>query len=550
MDSRSFTIAACLGGIVAVVPASHAQVDKVDVVALVNEVRQKEQWIQHVDSFLLRLEGAVTKTPEAIVLLRAELGKQYPDVEEFDPIQFTRLQPEIRETLEIIFDSKRARYLSRQPGSRYVLRIWDGQRAIAAIGTTPDHITDYILDDKPQQVVGASLFRDLSWPLAARQSFWWMQIDAERWTEFQSGPIEDFKLVGRVNYRGIDCYVLKNLGGFRTWYVGMSDHLLYGFASRALIEGNSAHKVINEIAARRGRKFSSSPDYYTWKAEQPRDERRAMDREYYTALLPQSRPKGEGFMLDYQEVAPGMWFPMTQGAEWFLKEPDEDGHYGIRSRRELRVVRIELNEPMPDELFTIELVDGVRVTDLRYDFPLGYVYERNMPPEKWNEILAEAGQQYEPRNRANKARGELIGQAAPRFPKTQWLNSDPLTWADLRGKVVILDFWAEWCGPCRDDLPKMSDLHKERDKTGITVLGVHTPGSKAEHIQTIMKLYDLQYPIFIDIPRSSPVPGWGQLYEQYGIHGIPHAFVIDREGKIAGQGTLQEVLAIAQGLLP
>jgi thiol-disulfide isomerase/thioredoxin len=146
---------------------------------------------------------------------------------------------------------------------------------------------------------------------------------------------------------------------------------------------------------------------------------------------------------------------------------------------------------------------------------------------------------------------DLMQKPAPSFPeKAKWLNSEPLTWQDLRGKVVILDFWADWCGPCRNDLPTLSNLHKKRDETGIVVIGIHTPGSKIEDIEKVMKKYDLQYPVCIDVEPPPDAMSWGEMSSQYGVNAIPYAYVIDKEGNIAGHGWgVGEVISKARELV-
>jgi thiol-disulfide isomerase/thioredoxin len=146
---------------------------------------------------------------------------------------------------------------------------------------------------------------------------------------------------------------------------------------------------------------------------------------------------------------------------------------------------------------------------------------------------------------------DLMQKPAPSFPeKAKWLNSEPLTWQDLRGKVVILDFWADWCGPCRNDLPTLSNLHKKRDETGIVVIGIHTPGSKIEDIKKVMKKYDLQYPVCIDVEPPPDAMSWGEMSSQYGVNAIPYAYVIDKEGNIAGHGWgVGEVISKARELV-
>ena len=94
----------------------------------------------------------------------------------------------------------------------------------------------------------------------------------------------------------------------------------------------------------------------------------------------------------------------------------------------------------------------------------------------------------------------MVGKPAPEFPKdATWLNGQGLTWEALRGKVVILDFWADWCGPCRNALPKLSQLHEAREANGLAIIGVHPPGSELQSIKNVMDEFNLTYPICIDV---------------------------------------------------
>jgi thiol-disulfide isomerase/thioredoxin len=132
---------------------------------------------------------------------------------------------------------------------------------------------------------------------------------------------------------------------------------------------------------------------------------------------------------------------------------------------------------------------------------------------------------------------KLIGKPAPDFPENaQWINSKPLRWKDLKGKVVILNFWAVWCGPCILEMPRISELHKKREENGITVIGIHTAGSKLEDIQKAIKKYDLRHPICIDIPKVKGENRFGLMSSEYGINQIPHAFVIDHQGNVVDYG--------------
>jgi cytochrome c biogenesis protein CcmG, thiol:disulfide interchange protein DsbE len=112
---------------------------------------------------------------------------------------------------------------------------------------------------------------------------------------------------------------------------------------------------------------------------------------------------------------------------------------------------------------------------------------------------------------------------------------------------VIIDFWAEWCGPCRNDLPALAALHKKQSED-IVVIGIHPPGSPNSAIQKVMKDFDLQYPTCIDTPASQGGPRWGLLFDRYAVRGIPHAVLLDRNGTIAATGDLSTILIKAAEL--
>ena len=95
--------------------------------------------------------------------------------------------------------------------------------------------------------------------------------------------------------------------------------------------------------------------------------------------------------------------------------------------------------------------------------------------------------------------------------------------AALKGKVVFLNFWATWCGPCRAEMPSMEALYgRYRDK-GLEILAVNLREEQGQVI-TFMKNNSLTFPSVLD--RD------GRVGSSYGIQAIPTSFIIDREGKI------------------
>ena len=94
---------------------------------------------------------------------------------------------------------------------------------------------------------------------------------------------------------------------------------------------------------------------------------------------------------------------------------------------------------------------------------------------------------------------------------------------DLQGKVVFLNFWATWCGPCRDEMPSMEALYTQYKDKGLEIIAVNVRESSKE-VLAFMNEYSLSFPAVLDSD--------GRVSNSYGIQAIPTSFIIDREGKI------------------
>ena len=111
---------------------------------------------------------------------------------------------------------------------------------------------------------------------------------------------------------------------------------------------------------------------------------------------------------------------------------------------------------------------------------------------------------------------------APDFTLTQ-LSGQPLRLSDYRGKVVLLDFWATWCEPCRAEIPHFVDLQNQYGSKGLQVIGVSMDDSR-DPVPTFYQQFKMNYPV---------VMGNAHIGEEYGgVLGLPIAFVIDRDGLI------------------
>lgn len=128
----------------------------------------------------------------------------------------------------------------------------------------------------------------------------------------------------------------------------------------------------------------------------------------------------------------------------------------------------------------------------------------------------------------------LLQRHAPRRPPpttvpdvamTQ-LNGAPLRLADYRGKVVLLDFWASWCSPCREEIPRFVEWQTAYEARGLQVIGVAMDDNPAA-AETFRREYRIDYPV---------VAGSAQLADRFGgILGLPVNIVIARDGAIVAR---------------
>jgi thiol-disulfide isomerase/thioredoxin len=140
--------------------------------------------------------------------------------------------------------------------------------------------------------------------------------------------------------------------------------------------------------------------------------------------------------------------------------------------------------------------------------------------------------------------------AAPNFVGiSEWFNSGPLSIGDLRGKVVLVDFWTYGCYNCVNTLPYVTRLYETYKDKGLVVVGIHTPEfpfeRSASNVQAALKRHGITYPVALDNDSAT----WNAWRNQYW----PSQYIVDQHGNIvfnhAGEGQYDEIERTVRRLL-
>lgn len=138
--------------------------------------------------------------------------------------------------------------------------------------------------------------------------------------------------------------------------------------------------------------------------------------------------------------------------------------------------------------------------------------------------------------------------AAPDFTLERLDEDGELQLSSLRGKVVVLNTWASWCVPCKEEAPFLEQVWRSNRDRGVVVLGLDAKDFRAD-ARRFADRYGLTFPLVYDGP--------GDVIDGYGVTGFPETFVIDREGRVVrgfvgavnGEDERAELRAAIEGAL-
>ena len=200
-----------------------------------------------------------------------------------------------------------------------------------------------------------------------------------------------------------------------------------------------------------------------------------------------------------------------------------------------------------DEAAQTVLMKAMLYLEVLDDFPTGKTlvqqiqtdYPETKAGKNAGRILANIQRQED----AKKVRESLVvGATFPDFEEKD-LDGKPLSISNYKGKVVLVDFWATWCGPCVGELPNVIKAYEKYHDKGFEIIGISLDDSESK-LKSFIKDKNMTWSQYFDGKRWD-----NKLAQKYGIMSIPATFLLEGEGKIIGQDLrgekLDEALASA-----
>jgi len=120
------------------------------------------------------------------------------------------------------------------------------------------------------------------------------------------------------------------------------------------------------------------------------------------------------------------------------------------------------------------------------------------------------------------ASSDLTGQSAPDFALKSSSGKN-LRLSEYRGDVVMVNFWATWCGPCRQEMPLLDELYSRYQRVGFSLLGVNIDDNSSKAMNMVSEL-DISFPVLFDVRK--------EVSKLYAVEAMPVTVLIDREGTV------------------
>jgi len=430
-------------------------------------------------------------------------------------------------TDELLFDATRLRMHS-VTNTGEALTVWN--RSVAKFYAAPQGQSLGTCRLSANIVDNVAIFGCLDWLRTVPHRFWWNTPPGD------DSPAPRYEFAGETQFRDHACYQFDDANGRSMLFVDPANRRLIGYVTIQQTD-ESGHKTLDDEQSEPTRAAAE------WSA--------LLSQDVFRTHLIRHRMVRVGSYTawhfdDYRTVAPGVSIPWRIEVEAAVLE----GRV-LRpvSHRLTTVRRFEPSPSINDSDFEFSIPPGTKVYDDRYVPALVYPYQENFSKAEWDAIVADRKASLDEQNRRSAIQQLRVGQRPPGLENMRWFNHSGLSWSDLAGEFVILQFFSESCGPCRNEIPLLASLHANRAQNDVFVIGVHTIGSDDGAIQEFIRLFEVEYPVCLDVELTAGQVGEfipGKFSSWFPVFGIPFSVLVNRDGRIAAVGRLEEVVKVLE----
>jgi len=133
-----------------------------------------------------------------------------------------------------------------------------------------------------------------------------------------------------------------------------------------------------------------------------------------------------------------------------------------------------------------------------------------------------------------------VGERAPDFQLSN-LEGQPISLSDFRGNPILLNFWATWCGPCRQEMPLIQGIFEEQTNENLVILAVNI-GENSAAVKNFMQSGNYSFPVLLDTDQDVAL--------EYNVRAIPTTFFIDKDGiiQVIKMGAFSNMIEIKKDL--
>jgi thiol-disulfide isomerase/thioredoxin len=390
---------------------------------------------------------------------------------------------------------------------------------------------------------GMHLF-DYSYLRLTPRRFWWGQtVHPDQCMSPVPPEKATWKNLGVAQFGGETCDVAESPErAERFWISQQTGHvrgvLSYRFTG---FDGDKTFYQTEAVQRITGKQFASKQEYWKWLSEDANEDQ-LLQAAVASCMrcspqFPSNTRLNELVQFDdYREIKPGVWIPFRE-VRTVPYSSKSDKNKRSLTRTELRVEEVKTDRNLADRYAQLLPTEGQRVQDQRFIVPVDYNYSVKRTDE---EIIASANTEYQKRLKGQKEIQRLlqpieamVGKPAPALPATGWVGGKR---PDLARKPYLLHFWATWCGPCKNDLPRLKTLAAK----GAIIVGMHPPGTPSEEVEKVIRDQQLGYSTFLaadtDIDAKNPT------IAGYPAGVFPYSILVDADGKVAAHGFLSDLL--------